>query len=448
MTSYLSLSMQRLRKSNLGDVLKHARNYLAGDVSAKALGLLSLPIFTRLMSREDYGIVAVYMASVGLLGTLSTLNATDGIGRYYYEEGRSDFGEFLSSVIQLVAFLQIPVIIALLVFRETVMGWLNLPSDLVYFVVLALFHGVVLKIFRAIHVSRKQSKEYVTVNVLQSYTGFGLSWLLLAFQSGVAYMLRITGVVVTQIAAAVWMAYKSLKYVVWQRIQWRHVRYSLHFALPRLPYVLSGVILSQFDRIMLSSMSGPSEAGLYSVGYNVGGLSFIIIGAITPALLPNFYKMMNEKKFHAVDQLNKQIIWIICMGGIGLMLAGGLLLRLLADPEFHAGAEVVPAVVMGYMFYALAGVYNRYSGYYKITILQSLGAFAAGGINIWLNYMWIPSYGIMAAAYATATSYGIQALLTWFLVTKFTKGHTTNIRMLIMPIILVISLFLALNLYA
>lgn len=436
---------QRLKSGNLGDVLSHAKNYLAGNVATKALGFISIPVFTRLMDETDYGIVAVYTATLGIIAPITTLNATDSISRYYYEKKQSDFGVFLSSIVQFIFLIQVPVLLFFLIFQESVMGWLGLPVSLSLFLILGILHADVQRVFRSVLISQKLSKPYVGVNILQAYGGFGLSWLLLVISSGSRYLLRISGLVFTQIISACWMGWRTLRYVHWKKIQWKHIRYSVKFALPRLPYVLSGVILSQFDRIMLSNMAGTDQAGLYSVGYSVGGLSMILMGAITPALMPNFYQMMNEAKFRAVDKLNQQILWIVCISGIVLMLVGGSILRLMADERFHEGAKVVPAVVMGYMFFALAGVYNRYSGYYKATILQSIGAFAAGAINIWLNYLWIPRYGIMAAAYATVVAYAAQAIFTWLLVFFFTRRHVSSMVLFIWPLLITMLVFVLLQ---
>jgi O-antigen/teichoic acid export membrane protein len=435
---------QRLKGGNLGEVLGHAKNYFAGDLATKGLGLISIPVFTRLMDREDFGVVSIFTATVGLLSIASTLNATDAIGRYYYEEKKSDFGQFLSSVIQLIAFIQIPLILLLLTFGNSIMAWLQLPVELRYFLIVAMLHGTVQKIFGGIHVSQKKSKEYVMVNVVQGYSGFGFAWVFLLVLSGAQYLQRISGLAISQLLAGIWMGAKSWSYVIWQKIKWEHVRYSLQFALPRLPYVLSGIVLSQFDRIMLGNMLGADEAGLYSVGYNVGGLSLLLLGAITPALMPNFYQLMNEGKTKVVDRLNQQVMWLVCGSGVVLMLLGGWLLRLLADERFHAGAQVIPAVVMGCMFFALAGVYNRYSGYYKATILQSLGAIGGAVVNVVLNYFLIPKYGFIAAAYATTAAYFFQAISTWLLVYFGVRGYVSPIRLFIMPLLLPLFVFLIL----
>ena len=425
---------KRIKNCTISEILIHGRNYLVGNVATKALGLISMPIFTRLLSREDYGIVAVYTAMAGLAVTLTTLNVTDGISRYYYEDKRNDFGAFLSSVLQMAAAFQIPIIVALLIWPNVITNLIGLPSSVAYFIVIALLHGVLFKVFRQINISRRNSREFVQVSVSEGYVGFGLSWGLLAVMPKTGFLLRIAGVAIVQCLSAIWMAIRTSSYVNWQRPRWEHIRYSLYFSLPRMPYVLSGLILGQSDRIMLANISGLEAAGVYSVGYSVGALSLIVITAITPALIPNFYQLMNDGKTGVVDKINRQISWLICSACTGLMLCGGFILQFLSDEQFHDGARVVPAVVMGYIFYAQAGVYNRFCGYYKRTVLQSLGALLAAAANILLNLWWLPIFGMVAAAYTTLISYGIQATITWLLTKRFVKGHVTPLVPLLKPL--------------
>ena len=430
-----------LNSGTLRETLLHAKNYLFGNVAAQALGLISMPIFTRLLTEADYGVVSIFMATIGLVSTIFYLNITDGVSRYYYDKQRTDFGEFLSSILQIIGILSLPAVLIILFYEDQLMDLLSLSSDLSLFLLFGVVFSVLMKLFRQIHVAEKKSRAFVTVNVIQAYSGFGLSWLFIATWGGAGYYLRLLGVVIAQVCSGMWMLFKTIQYVKWAPLNWKHVKYSLQFALPRLPFVLSAVILSQFDRIMIGNLIGAEQSGLYSVGYNVGGLSLLIITAVTPALLPNFYRLMNEDQFAVVDKLNNQILWIINVAGAGLMLGGGLLLTLLADAKFHFGARVIPAVVMGYMFYALAGVYNRYSSYYKLTILQSIGAILAGATNIILNLIWLPKFGIIAAAYTTSISYAIQAIVTWLLIKRFVKGHVTPFRLTLKPILFTLGVF-------
>lgn len=437
----LAMMARRLRSGDLAEVLWNAKNYFVGTAATQALAVVAMPVFTRLMDREDYGIVAVYTATLGLLGTLSTLNAADGISRYYYEPETTDFGAFLSSIYQLIAVIQLPLVAVLLLFRNRLLPALDLPPDLAFFLAIGLISSSTATVFRQLQVSQKKSKTYAKVNVVQAYGGFAASVSFLSLLQGSGYVLRLAGQTLSEGLAFVWMFARNCRQVVWGRMSAAHIGYSLRFALPRLPYVLSGTILAQIDRIMIAKLQSVDQAGLYSVGYRVGSLTYIVIGAFTLAFMPNFYELMKNGKFAVVDQLNRQVMWVVSAIGIGLMLFGGVLLRLLAEEKFHDGAVVVPAVVLGYIFYALAGVYNRYSGYYKVTVVQSLAVIPAAVVNVGLNYWAIPRYGTVGAAYVTGVSYAVQSLMVWVGIMTVAKGHVTSLKTLALPCLAPVAVF-------
>jgi O-antigen/teichoic acid export membrane protein len=187
---------------------------------------------------------------------------------------------------------------------------------------------------------------------------------------------------------------------------------------------------------MLSSMASPEAAGLYHVGYNVGMLPLLAIQGITPAFLPNFYELMNQGKFKQINSINVKIIWIITGFAIAIMLLGYPLIYVMADPKFHEANKIVPLVVLGYVFFGLAGVYNRFIGYYKVTILQSIPAVLAAGVNVLLNYWLIPEYGIEAAAIATAVAYAIQAFASWSLIVWKKGTYSSPFRLFLIPLLL------------
>jgi O-antigen/teichoic acid export membrane protein len=423
-----------VKGKTLGDVLYHARNYFTGDFATKALGIISLPIFTHLLDTSDYGVVAIFLTTVGLTCTIATLNLTDCIGRYFYDVEHSDFGRFLSSIIQTTGLLLLSVIVFLFLIRNQFMSMLELSGDLFYFFIFALIFAFAYKIFRSIHIAQKLSKPYVKVNIIKGYASFGFSALLLIILTGPKYLIRLAGILIVQFFIGIWIVVKSLPFIAWGAILWKHIKYSIKFSLPRLPYVLSGTILGHFDRIMLGKLGTLADAGIYSVAYNVGALSLLVVASITPALIPNFYKLMNDKDHDEVDGLNNKILWIICASAACLTIIGGPLLRFLAAEKFHGGAVLIPYIILGYVFFALAQVYNRFAGYYKVTILQSIAALAAGALNIYLNYIYIPKFGMIASAYTTAISYGLLAVISFTLIRVFIKGHSTPIHKVLAPV--------------
>jgi len=77
--------------------LKDSWNYLSAEIATKGLAFISIPIFTRLMSPEEYGVLNVFASLAGLLIPFVTLNVSVSLGRYYFEKDKSDFSEFFTT---------------------------------------------------------------------------------------------------------------------------------------------------------------------------------------------------------------------------------------------------------------------------------------------------------------------------------------------------------------
>ena len=76
------------------ELLKHSRNYLFANIATKALAFISIPVYTRLLSVEDYGIVNVYISVIMIAPILMTLNTEVTIARYYFDS--KDIDDFNS----------------------------------------------------------------------------------------------------------------------------------------------------------------------------------------------------------------------------------------------------------------------------------------------------------------------------------------------------------------
>ena len=93
--------IKRIKSSDFYETLKHSKNYFSANLATKAIAFISIPIFTRLLTQADYGIIAVFTAYVGILTVILSFNSHYAVSRYYYEK-KDDFDEFLGTTIILV----------------------------------------------------------------------------------------------------------------------------------------------------------------------------------------------------------------------------------------------------------------------------------------------------------------------------------------------------------
>jgi len=429
--------IKKIKNTDIFETLKHSKNYLSANIATKAISFISIPIFTRLFTQADYGIVAVFSSYVGVMTVILSLNSHTAVGRYYYEK-TDDFGEFIGTTLIFVSLLFSLTVLIYILFYKQIAGLMQLPGLLPIYLLFACLFGIMGSIYYQILVPQKRSKESATISILRGYTGFGIAVLFVYLLKEDRYLGRVWATLLGGFIFSIYFTIKLRRYSKFS-FKMKHIKYILTYSIPLIPYALSGVILAQFDRIMVNNIIDSASAGLYSLGYNVGMLLLLVIGATRTALIPDFFKFLDNKEYDRLDALFEKVFSIVIIVALGLVLFAREIVIVLADEKFHAGLSVVPLVVIGYVFYEMFFIYGMYPGYRKKTVFSPIIALTAGIVNIILNVIFIPKYGYIAAAYTTVVSYFIMFMLAWIAAKFVLKERITPLWMIWKPTLIMFS---------
>jgi O-antigen/teichoic acid export membrane protein len=426
--------IKKIKSTDIFETLKHGKNYFSADIATKAIAFVSIPIFTRLFTQADYGIVAVFGAYVGIITVILSLNSYTAVGRYYYEK-TNDFGAFIGTTLTFVGLifgLTLPIYI---LFYNQIASLMQLPGLLPIYLLFACLFAIIYSLYYQILVPQKRSKEAATISILNGYIGFGIAVLFVYLLTENRYLGQIWATLLIGLIFSIYFMIKIRKYSKFC-FKIEHIKYIATYSFPLIPYALSGIILAQFDRIMINDIIDTASAGLYSLGYNVGMLLLMVIGATQTAWMPDFFKLRDNKEYDRFDALIEKVFSIVTIAALGLVLFAKEIVMILADEKFHPGLCVVPLVVIGYVFFGMSSVYGVHIGYKKKTVFTSIVALTAGISNIVLNAIYIPKYGYIAAAYTTVASYFIMFLLTWIVSKIVLKQRVTPLWMIWKPTLL------------
>lgn len=413
-------------------LIKNSWNYLFAKIATNGISLISIPVFTYLLTPDDYGILNIITSYVAIGVVVLTLNTQVGIGRYYFEDDE-DFGSLL--------FMSLVFPISLLCFffilfasnQELIASWLSIPTKTVNFIVPSILMTIsgryILQVFRA----REQSKVVRNYNIAKTYFSFLAAALWIYLLSDDRYMGRLWANVLVMVV----FGYLALK-EIWPFIEFglkkKHLKYLLNFSVPLIPAYLSSVILAQFDRIMINDTLGSEEAGLYSFAYNIGSLQIMVANAISYAWNPTYYKLMNKGEYEQHDKdvvnLNKLVAFSAC----GLILFADTLGQILGAKSYHASLYLIPIIVAGQYFITFQSFYKNHINYTKQTWLSSIVFVSGAIVNAALNLIFIPKYGAIAGAFTTLISYLIQAIMMVAVVKYILKFHYTTLSKVIAPV--------------
>ena len=339
--------------------LKAGLGYTVGNMLVKGLSFLAIPLFARLMTVEDFGIYSTFSSYVMIMTVLAgfTLHTSVRNAKLDYDERT---GSYCSSV-------------TLLVIGNSL---LLLALSLVYAV-----------------------------------AGIGGSVLLiLTLCRGQGYLGRILGTLIPAVLVGIYVVFR-----LWRkdrpRISREYWRYGMAISLPTVPHGLSQLLLNQFDRIMIKSIIGSTEAGLYSFAYNVGMIFQVITNSMDTAWAPWFFEKMKAREYPAIRRAASAYVVFVSIGAMALALISPEVILIAGGSKYSDSRYVTMPIVLSMYYAFLYTLPSSVEYYYKKTKLIALGTMLAAGMNILLNAVFIPSFGYVAAAYTTVACYLLYYLL-------------------------------------
>ncbi len=394
-------------KKNIGkenfEFMNHAKNYMSATFFTKALSFISVPVFTRLLTPDEYGILAIFTSIISISTILLGLNFHGAVNRYYHEMDKK-FGEFISSNILFLIFFNIISFYLINLFKKELSVLINVNVDVFIIAVIISIFNIPIKMLLSYLQTSKQSDKYSLLSVSKSLIILIVSIIWVYVLTEERYFGKIyTSLVINGIIFIIALIYfiKLGK----PKFKFKHIKYSLLFGIPLIPHALSGFILSYFDRIAINQLTGSLNTGLYSFAYNIGMIMNVVVIAMGKSWAPIFYDNLKKDNYKIINSMAENNARYIFFTAISLVLFSKELVMILADKKYYSALNLVPIIILSYVFVFFYTLYGGYAFYRKRTGLVSAATLLAGLINVGLNYWLIPKFGYMAAAYTTLVSY-------------------------------------------
>lgn len=400
----------------MSKLIKNTSLYAVGNILPKAVSFLLLPLYTRYLTPEDYGIVNSMQVLSTVLIVLFTLCIDRAIYRLYFdyktEESKRDF---LGTVTIGSLGISISVLIVLFICNHSLESiYKSIPFYPFYaFIIVDTFFlnfSNIPKIYFQLNEKASSFLVYSSVEfiITTTFTIIFVVWL----KEGAIGMMK--GSLISRIIVApmFWrISYQSINFKFIPEI----LKKSVAFGLPGIPILLSSWIIDFSDRLFIEHYFSISDVGMYSLSFKIAGLSLIFSAAFLSAYSPIFYGLANsdnqdeaKKKLYIYNNLFMISIIIICFL-VSLFSKEFILLFL--DIKYAESYKVVPIISLAYLISQISGVFNL-AIYQKKKVVQMVYIiFLSALVNIFSNFALVPIYGVFGAGYATVISF-----LTLFIV--------------------------------
>ena len=361
-------------------------------------------------------------AVLSIIGIIATLELRSAVvkGRYEFEE---DFDGFLSSTIFLGVLITAGFYAFVLCFQDFFVRLLDMDMIYINIMFLDILISPALNILQAKNRILQKYKSFVAVSIGATLgTTFLSVYCVTKFEDRL--LGRIAGatipMIILYLIAFIIMMARGKK--LYNKEYWK---FSLFYSLPLVPHLLSNNLLNASDKIMIQKMCGPEDNAAYSLAYSCGMIVTVLLISLNQAWEPWLFDKLHNKKYDVVKKLSNLYLVFFVIIVEGLILIAPELMYFMGD-KFENAKYVVPPVMLGYGYKFACNFYINVERFEKKNKFISVGTMLAAGINIGLNYIFIPIYGFIAAAYTTLAGFMILTILHYFQMQRLDLSQRYN----------------------
>ncbi len=396
--------------------------YQVADIVSKFIAVILLPVYTRYITPQGYGVVELLANGVILISILARFGMIEAFLRFYFTDSDRERRDALARravLFLLVATTIVSVILAVEAgpISQVVLGYRDVTTMRI--AVLGLWTFTNLELAYGLLRVDERLRLYATasvINVLMTVVASVI--LVVVLGKGARGLLLGNYGASTLVLFALWF---KLRHQLWAGGRGRgHVEEMgvlLRFGLPTVPAEASVYALSIVDRYYLFHHRGPAMAGLYSIAVKLAGAVAFIVRAFQYAWPPLAYSVTDDREAARLYGL-VTTYYLLVSGWVvaGLALEGRWVLRLLAAPAFFDAYKALPWVALGWAMYGLWVVFLAVAGRAKVTERNFPAAIAGLAANVILLLVLVPPLGLAGAGLALCGAYvvmlGIMHLLT------------------------------------
>lgn len=399
--------------------IKVSTAYTICSIIQNCIQFITLPIFTRLMTKAQFGQYTIYSSWSSIFMIFITLNLAYGsfsTAMVKFEDKRD---EYIASVQGICVTLAGAFLLLYLPFRKYWNSFLHLPTPLIVLMVFEILANTAIYFW-----SGKKRFEFkyisvVLVTLFNAFVGPLAAYLLVVNTEEKGYA-RIVGYAgITIIVGGIIFIGNAIK--GGNPLKKEYWKYALGFNVPLIAYYLSQTIFNQSDRIMIEHICGEDKAAVYGVAYSLAIVLTFVLNAINNAYVPWFYNKIkeNEKTANRAIANLLSILMSVLLACV-IWLAPELML-FFGGKGYAEAMWVVPPVALSVLLLFYAQMFINVEFYFEEKKKLVGASIAAALINIVLNAIFIPIFDYYAAGYTTLFSYLIFALSNYDAMKKVLK---------------------------
>jgi len=412
----------------VSSLLKDTSIYTIGRIIPQLTGFILLPLYTKYLSPEEYGIVQSMQVLTAILCIFFSLASERSIFRLFYDyKNETDQKIFIGNILIITTVFSILSFLLLFIFNnvtQKIFDKIDFYPYYAYAILNTLFVSFAFIPNNLLQV-KGMALKFTLLSIISFFVGSAFIIYYVAFNNeGASGMLK--GQMIGNGIMLVIYIPIILKNALFHFDQ-KIIKNIIIFSTPMIPALISAWILNMSNRIFIEKFyPEPSRAlheiGVFSLAFKIASISTILLGAIYTAYNPIFYKKANDndqtsakRELQKINYIFAQISLFICFG---LSFFSRELIGMLLDEKYFNAIPIIPIIILSMFLSQLASFFNLMIYQNKKTSLIMLIILISSLISIFFNIMLIPIWGSIGAAWATVIGVSINLFLVIFYAKK------------------------------
>lgn len=403
-------------KSNAKELAKNTAIISIGKICTQLVSFLLLPVYTGILSTEEYGAVDLIITYTSLLLPIVTLQLEQALFRFVIEKrGNSETISSIISTIYIITFFAVSIFSILFIFVSPLIA-----SKYRYFLLANLvansFSSLMLQTARGLG----NNGIYAFGSFLSASLMVLLNILFIVILHMGAYGMMYAHIIGALICGVyVFFALKIYRYIDIKRPDINEIKRFLGYSLPLIPNQISWWILSASDRTVILWKMGVSYNGVYSIAgkfSNLYGVMFNIFNlSWTELISVHFYDANREKTFSELQDMVVRLLICIYLGIVSIM---PFVFPVMINNKYSDAYYQIPILMLGIFFSAMIGVMSAYYIADKNTKVIAKTSMSCAFLNLVLDILLMPFIGLYAASIASVIAYFIMYIVRYIDINK------------------------------
>ena len=385
---------------------------------------VALPILTRILTKEDYGILALAQIYAILVSGFADFGMRASYDRNFfkYKNDKIKSAQLLFSTLFFVILNFVFLASLTFFFRNTFADLIVRDAqygNLLFVALCAQFSSSVSYYYYSYFKNSELAKKFTAFTIAQNIINVVLSLFMVAYLKtgviGIVYAQLLSGLII--------FSAQSYKFLIMLKpsLDKSILLESIKISYPLTPTIFFGVIGTQFDKYMIGLLATVGGVGIYSIGQKVASVAFTFMTAIQNVFSPQVYTRMfdlKEKGGESIGSYLTPFVYISTAFALIIAVFSEEIISILTPVSYHGAIDIVTVLAMYYGFLFFGKITPMQLIYSKKTYMCTVLSTVSMGFNIVLNILFIMKWGAIGAAWGTFLAAVISGSLYFMVAQK------------------------------